>query len=76
MLVDVISGLVADVLRLINVNAGGFRLKKGQGILHPNLTNNGSSGGETHQIDSRVSALRVLQFLAVSCNASRQAELH
>ena len=27
---------MADFLRLINVNAGGFRLKKGQGILHPN----------------------------------------
>ena len=26
---------MADFLRLIDVNAGGFRLKKGQGILHP-----------------------------------------
>ena len=25
---------MADFLRLIDVNAGGFRLKKGQGILH------------------------------------------
>ena len=29
-----ISGIVADFLRLIDVNAGGFRLKKGQGMLH------------------------------------------
>ena len=26
---------MTDFLRLIDVNAGGFRLKKGQGILHP-----------------------------------------
>ena len=26
---------MADFLRLIDVNAGGFRLNKGQGILHP-----------------------------------------
>ena len=25
------------LLRLIDVNAGGFRLKKGQGILHPTI---------------------------------------
>ena len=30
-----ISGFVADFLRLIDVNAGGFRPKKGQGIAHP-----------------------------------------
>ena len=32
--VDAISGLMVDFLRLIDVNAGGLRLKKGQGILH------------------------------------------
>ena len=31
---DAISGLMADLLRLIDINAGGLRLKKGQGILH------------------------------------------
>ena len=30
---DAISGLMADFLRLIDVNAGGLRLEKGQGIL-------------------------------------------
>ena len=29
------GGFVTDFLRLIDVNAGGFRLKEGQGILHP-----------------------------------------
>ena len=33
-LIDAISGLMADSLRLIDVNAGGLRLEKGQGILH------------------------------------------
>ena len=28
---------MADFLRLIDVNAGGFQLKKGQGILHLTL---------------------------------------
>ena len=28
------SGLMVDFLRLIDVNAGGLQLKKGQGILH------------------------------------------
>ena len=28
---------MTDFLRLIDVNAGGFRLKKGQGIRHPNF---------------------------------------
>ena len=32
-----ISGSVADFLRLVDINAGGFRLKKGQGILRPTL---------------------------------------
>ena len=36
-LIDAISGFMTDCLRLIDVNAGGFRLKKGQGILHPIL---------------------------------------
>ena len=31
---DAILGFLADFLWLIDVNAGGFRLKKGQGILH------------------------------------------
>ena len=31
---DTISGLMADFLRLIDVNAGGLR---GQGILHLNI---------------------------------------
>ena len=31
-----ISGLIADFLWLIDVNAGGLGLKKGQGILHLN----------------------------------------
>ena len=35
---DAISGLMADFLRLIDVNAGGLGLKKGQGILHPTST--------------------------------------
>ena len=34
-LIDGISGLMADFLQLIDVNAGGLRLRKGQGILHP-----------------------------------------
>ena len=36
-LIYAISGFVADFLRSIDVNAGGFRLKKGQGFLHPRL---------------------------------------
>ena len=36
-LIDAISGLMADFLRLIDVNAGGLRLKRGQGILHLRL---------------------------------------
>ena len=31
---DVIPGLMVDLLRFIDVNGGGLRLKKGQGILH------------------------------------------
>ena len=38
MSIDVISGFMADFLRLIDVNAGGLRLKKVPGILH--LTEN------------------------------------
>ena len=34
-LIDAISRLMADFLRLINVNAGGFRLKKGPGNFTP-----------------------------------------
>ena len=34
MLIDAISGFMTDFLRLIDVDAGGLRLKKGQGILH------------------------------------------
>ena len=34
MLIDAISGLMVDFLRLIDVNAGGLQPKKGQGILH------------------------------------------
>ena len=37
MLIDGISGLIADFLRLIDVNAGGLRLQKGEGILHLRL---------------------------------------
>ena len=33
-LIDGILGVMADFLRLIDVNAGGLRLKKGQVILH------------------------------------------
>ena len=29
---------MTDFLRLIDVNAGDFRLKKGQGILHPTVS--------------------------------------
>ena len=36
-LIDAISGFVADFLRLIDINAGGFRLKTGQGIVHPKI---------------------------------------
>ena len=39
MLIDANSGLMVDFLRLIDVNAGGFRLKKGQGILHRIFSN-------------------------------------
>ena len=35
--IDVISGLMVDFLRLIDVNAAGLRLKKGQEILHLTL---------------------------------------
>ena len=31
-LIDAISGFMTNFLRLIDVNAGGFRLKKGQAI--------------------------------------------
>ena len=31
---------MAEILRLIDVNAGGFRLKKGQRISHPNIGDN------------------------------------
>ena len=37
MLIDAISGFVADFQQLIDVNAGGLWLKKGQKILHPNI---------------------------------------
>ena len=37
-LTDVISGSMADFLRLIDVNARGLRLKGGQGISHPIYT--------------------------------------
>ena len=37
-LIDVIPGLMVDFLRLIDVNAGVLRLKKGQGIVHIFLT--------------------------------------
>ena len=33
---------MADCLRLIDVNARGFLLKKGQGILHPNIVLQGA----------------------------------
>ena len=36
-LIDAISGFMADFLRLIDANVGGFRQKKGQGILHPRI---------------------------------------
>ena len=36
-LIDAISGLMADFLRSIDVNAGGLPLEKGQGILTPNF---------------------------------------
>ena len=39
LLTDTISGFLADFLRLIDVSAGGFRLKKGQGIIHPKFGN-------------------------------------
>ena len=32
--IDAISGLMVVFLQLIAVNAGGLRLKRGQGILH------------------------------------------
>ena len=35
MLTDAISGFATDFLRFIDVNAGGFRLKQGRGILRP-----------------------------------------
>ena len=34
-LIDASLGLTADNLQLVDVNAGGFRLKKGQGIERP-----------------------------------------
>ena len=37
-LIDVILGFVANSLRLIDVNAGGVQLKKGQGILQPSCS--------------------------------------
>ena len=37
-LIDAVSGLMADFLLLIDVNAGGLRLEKGQGILHRTLS--------------------------------------
>ena len=36
-LIDVISGFMADFLRLIDVSAGGFRSKKSRGILNPRI---------------------------------------
>ena len=33
-LIEGISGLIVDFLRSIDVNVGGLRLNKGQGILH------------------------------------------
>ena len=45
MLKDAKSGCAADFLRWIDINAGGFQLKKGQAILHPTTKSQATQKG-------------------------------